>query len=74
MDKRASIFISVVMPRAVKERPRLVVLVVMCTVLGFVDDVCMISARVGVVPWRGRLIILWYVFRVSSVSSWYVYL
>jgi len=42
-----SIFIFVVMPRAVKERPWLVVPVVMCMVLGFVDDVCMISARVG---------------------------
>ena len=47
MDKRASIFISVVMPSVVKEQSRLVVLVVTCMVLGFVDDVCMISARVG---------------------------
>jgi len=47
MDKRVSIFISVVMPRAVKEQPRLVVPVVTCMVLGFVNDVCMISARVG---------------------------
>ena len=47
MDKRASIFISVVMPRAVKEQPQLVVPVVTCMVLGFVDDICMVSARVG---------------------------
>jgi len=47
MDRRASIFISVVMPSVVKERPRLVVPVVTCMVLDSVDDVCAVSARVG---------------------------
>jgi len=47
MDKRASIFISVVMPSVVKERSRLVVPVVTCLVLDSVNDVCVVSARVG---------------------------
>jgi len=47
MDKCASIFISVVMPRVVKERLWLVVPVVTCMVLGFINDVGMVSARVG---------------------------
>jgi len=47
MDKRASIFISVVMPSVVKERSRLVAPVVTCLVLDSVNDVCVVSARVG---------------------------
>ena len=47
MDKRASIFISVVMPSVVKERLQLIVLVVTCLVLDSVNDVCMVSACVG---------------------------
>ena len=47
MDKRASIFISVVMPSVVKERLRLIVPVVTCVVLDSVNDVCMVSACVG---------------------------
>ena len=47
IDKHTSIFISVVMPSVIKERSRLVVLVVTYMVLDSVDDVCMVSAHVG---------------------------
>ena len=47
MDKHASIFISVVMPSGVKEQSQRIVLVVTCMVLDSVDDVCVVSARVG---------------------------
>jgi len=46
MDKRTSIFISVVMPSVVKEQLRLVVLVVTCMALDSVNNICVVSARV----------------------------
>ena len=46
MDKRVSIFISVVMPSVIKEQSRLVVVVVTCMVLDSVDDICVVSAHV----------------------------
>ena len=47
MDKCVSIFILVMMPSVVKEQSRLIVLVVTCMVLDSVNDICMVSARVG---------------------------
>jgi len=42
-----SIFISAVMPSVVKEQSRLVVPVVTCLVLDSVNDICVVSTRVG---------------------------
>ena len=47
MDKHTSIFISVVMPSVVKERLWLIVPLVTCIVLDSVNDVCVVSACVG---------------------------
>jgi len=66
MDKCTSIFISVVMPSVVKEQSRHIVLVVTCMVLDSVNDICVVSTCVGLSRGVGILIILWYVFRVSS--------
>ena len=47
MDKCVSIFISAVMPSVVKEQSRRIVPVVTCMVLDSVDDICVVSAHVG---------------------------
>ena len=72
MDKRASIFISVVMPSVVKEQSQRIVLVVTCMVLDSIDDVCVVSACVRLSRGVGVYPVVCFPSKFSS--SRYVYL